>query len=104
MLLSVLIGVTGAILAGRAFVIEGPALEPIRLRAIFVIIGAVILFGLLIGHVGLAVSAAVVTIVAAYARKDVNLRETLLLALGLAVFVVGVFIYGLSQPLRAWWF
>ena len=32
-----------------------------------------------------------------------NLTETLLLAAGLALFVVGVFVYGLTQPLPAWW-
>ena len=32
-----------------------------------------------------------------------NLKETLLLAVGLALFAVGVFVYALKQPLPAWW-
>ena len=103
-LLSGLIIITGLIIAGRAFVIEGLKIEPIRLRPLSVIVVAIALFGLLIDRAGLAISAAVVTILAAYARKHVNLAETLLLSCGLTIFVVGVFIYGLSQPLRTWWF
>jgi hypothetical protein len=45
----------------------------------------------------------VLTIGAAYARRDVNLPETLLLAAGLALFTVGIFAYALKQPLPAWW-
>ena len=60
-------------------------------------------FGALIDRIGLALTAAVLTIGAAYARRDVNLTETLLLAVGLALFTVGIFVYALTQPLPAWW-
>jgi uncharacterized membrane protein YidH (DUF202 family) len=68
-----------------------------------VIIAAILAFGFLIDKIGLALTAALLTILAGYARRDVNLGETLLLAAALALFSVGLFVYGLSQPFPAWW-
>jgi hypothetical protein len=33
----------------------------------------------------------------------VNLVESLVLGAGLALFTIAVFVYGLNQPLPAWW-
>jgi hypothetical protein len=57
----------------------------------------------LIDRAGLAITATLITIGAAYARRDVNVKETVLLAVGLALFTVGIFVYALAQPLPAWW-
>jgi hypothetical protein len=43
------------------------------------------------------------TLVAAYARRNVNLKETFILGAGLAIFCIVVFVYALGQPLPAWW-
>jgi hypothetical protein len=102
-ILSWIIVAVGVILAVRALTIEGPRIEPVQLRPIVVIIAAILMFGFLISAVGLAISAVLLTILAAYARRDVNLAETALLGIGLAAFTVMVFVYGLSQPLPAWW-
>ena len=51
----------------------------------------------------LAITAALLSVLAAFARRKVNLLETALLAIGLALFSVGLFVYGLSQPFPAWW-
>jgi NADH:ubiquinone oxidoreductase subunit 2 (subunit N) len=102
-ILSWIIVAVGVILAVRALTIEGPRIEPVQLRPIVVIIAAILMFGFLISAVGLAISAVMLTILAAYARRDVNLAEAALLGVGLAAFTVIVFVYGLSQPLPAWW-
>jgi len=102
-ILSWIIVAVGVVLGLRALRIEGPRIEPVQLRPIMVIIAAVLMFGFLINAVGLAVAAVLLTILAAYARRDVNLAEAALLGIGLAAFSVVVFVYGLSQPLPAWW-
>jgi hypothetical protein len=102
-LLSYLIIAIGLVLAIRSLAADGPPIPPIHLRPLAVILAAILAFGLLIDRIGLALTAAVLTVGAAYARRDVNLVETLLLALGLALFAVGVFVYALTQPLPAWW-
>jgi hypothetical protein len=102
-LLSYLIIAIGLVLAVKSLGVDGPRIEPVQLRPLLAILVAIVGFGALIDRIGLALSAAALTIVAAYARRDVKLGETLLLAASLALFTVGVFVYALSQPLPAWW-
>ena len=93
----------GVIVGLRGLTIEGPAIEPVQLRPLLVIIAAIVAFGYLVERLGLAITAALLTVLAGYARRDMSLWETLLLAAGLAVFSVALFVYGLSQPFPAWW-
>jgi hypothetical protein len=102
-ILSWIIVAIGLIVGARALTIDGPPIEPVQFRPIAVIIAAILVFGYLIDIVGLAITAALLTILAAYARRGVNLVETVLLAAGLGIFCVAVFVYGLSQPFPAWW-
>jgi hypothetical protein len=103
LILSWVIFAIGIVVGFKGLTIEGPRIERIQLRPILVIIAAILAFGFLIDKIGLALTAALLTVLAAFARRDVNLLETILLAAGLAVFSVGLFVYGLSQPFPAWW-
>ena len=102
-LLSALIIVVGLVIGVRGVTIEGPPIEPVQLRPILFIIAAILIFGFLIESIGLALTAVLLTIFAAYARREVKPSETLLLGVGLAIFTVVVFVYLLGQPLPAWW-
>jgi hypothetical protein len=102
-LLSYLIIAIGLVLALKSIATEGPSIERIQFRPLFAILVAILAFGVLIDRIGLALSAAALTIAAAYARRNVNRIETLVLAAGLALFAVGIFAYALKQPLPAWW-
>ena len=98
----IIIGI-GLIVGFKGLTIDGPRVEPIQFRPILVIIAAILTFGFLIDMIGLALTAALLTVLAGYARRDVSVGETLLLAAALAVFSVALFVYGLSQPFPAWW-
>jgi Tripartite tricarboxylate transporter TctB family len=87
----------------KALAVEGPPIERFQLRPILFIVAAIVIFGFLIQAVGLALSAVLMTFFAAYARRDVKVTETILLAAGLAVFSVILFIYALGQAVPAWW-
>ena len=102
-MLSYLIVALGLLVGGRALAFEGPPIERIQLRPIFFVAASILLFGAVIDEAGLAITTVALTIVAAYARREVNLIETLILGVGLALFVIGVFVYALNQPLPAWW-
>ena len=102
-ILSCIIVVIGAVVGLKSLVIEGPPLEPTKLRPILVILFSIATFGYLIERIGLAITVAGVAIFAAYARSAVNLRETVTLALCLSGFAIGVFAYALGQPLPIWW-
>ena len=102
-LLSGLIIAIGLVLALKGVAVEGPPIEPVQLRPISFIVAAILIFGFLIRSIGLALTAVLLTIFAAYARPEVKLRETILLGVGLAMFTVLVFVYLLGQALPAWW-
>jgi hypothetical protein len=102
-ILSWIVFAIGVICGFKGLAIEGPPIEPVQVRPMLVIIAAILAFGYLIERLGLAITAALLTVLAGYARRDVNVWETLLLAAGLAVFSVVIFVYGLSQPFPAWW-
>ncbi len=93
----------GVVVGFKGLTIDGPPIDPIQVRPILVIVVSILMFGYLIDKVGLAITAALLTVLAGYARRDVSLLETLLLAAGLALFCVGLFVYALSQPFPAWW-
>jgi hypothetical protein len=102
-LLSVLILLIGVIVGVKALSVDGPAIGRIPLRAIAVIVLCVVGFGYLIERLGLAITAAALVLVAGYARRGASLKETIPLALGMSIFVIGVFVYALSQPLPVLW-
>ena len=102
--LNFLIIVIGVGVGVKALAVEGPPIERFQVRPILFIVAAIVIFGFLIQAVGLALSAVLMTIFAAYARRGgVKVTETILLAAGLAVFSVVLFIYVLGQSVPAWW-
>lgn len=103
MVLSGLIILIGLITGARGLAIEGPPMERIHLRPLLFVLGAIVASGYLLNWVGLVLTSIIVTLVASFARRDVDLRETLLLGTGIGVFAVVVFVYALNQPLPAWW-
>jgi hypothetical protein len=102
-ILSALILALGVGLALKSLKTYGPDIEPVQLRPIAAIVAAVLLFGFVLKALGLVLAAVILTLVCAFGRRRVNLRETLLLGAGLAVFSAVVFVYALSQPLPLWW-
>jgi hypothetical protein len=91
-LLSYLIVAIGIIVAGMGLTVDGPPIEAVRLRPVVFIVASILSFGALIGEIGLALSAVVLTLIAAYARPDAKLKETLLLGAGLAIFAVAAYV------------
>ncbi len=97
-----LIALLGLILAVRSLRVEGPPLPPIHLRPILFVVVASIAYGYLLKPLGLVLSTALVVIFAAFGGREFRWREALILALVLAVFSVGVFIYALNLPFPLW--
>ncbi|MGZ3409179.1 MAG: tripartite tricarboxylate transporter TctB family protein [Xanthobacteraceae bacterium] len=102
-LLSWLIVAIGLFVGFRSFLFDGPPVERPQLRPMFFVLASIIIFGYMMAYVGLAITAVVAVIIAAYAREKVNLLETVIFGIGLSIGTVFVFVYGLGQPLPAWW-
>jgi hypothetical protein len=101
-ILSWIIIAIGVIVGARALTVEGPPIEPVQLRPLLIIVAAIVIFGYLVDYLGLAATTALLTLLAAFARRGISLGETLLLAIGLGVFGVLIFVYALAQPFPAW--
>ena len=86
-------------IAFRAFTIAGPPIEAMKLRPLALVLGAIVLFGLLIRPVGLLPTTFITVLLCGFATADVRWKEAFILAALLAIFVVAVFIYGLNQSI-----
>jgi hypothetical protein len=81
------------------------AIGTFHIRDIVIILGAVILFGILMRGAGLAVAAFVLVLLSAFASKQFKLGSSLLLAVALAIFSVLLFVklLGLPMPIIGPW-
>jgi len=102
-LLSWLIVAIGAVVGLRSLAFAGPPIELPKFRPLFFVCVAIIVYGYMMAWFGLFPTAIVMTLIAAYARRSVNLVETIIFAVGMSVFTVLVFVYALGQPLPPWW-
>ena len=102
-LLCIIIIALGSVIGVKSLMTEGPPIEMPVFRPMFFVMVSIIVFGYLIDYVGLFFTAVVLTFIAAYARRGVNIIETAIFAVGLSVGTVLIFVYGLGQPLPAWW-
>ncbi|MDO9306276.1 MAG: tripartite tricarboxylate transporter TctB family protein [Mesorhizobium sp.] len=103
LLISGFIVLIGAVVAGRSFTLEGPAIERLQLRPILMLLVALAVFSFLIREIGVVLTSILMMVVAAYARPNVSIVETIIFAICVATFVAVVFVFGLNQPMPLWW-
>ncbi len=101
-LVGALLAVLGALLALRAFVLDGAAVPRFYARPIGVSLLAIVLFGIALQWLGLVAAIAALVLVGAYAARDVRPLENLALAAVMIVFSVAVFVWLLGLPLPLW--
>jgi hypothetical protein len=102
-IISILIIGLGLIVAFRALVVDGPPIEAIRLRPVLFLLGSLLVFALSINVMGVVISAILLVLVSAYARRDVNLVEAIVFGVLITAAILVLFVYGLGQPLPIWW-
>ena len=105
MLLGGVLALLGLILIVRSLVIAGANEEGVaRVHFVPLVVTtiSVCLFGLALERLGLVAAVIVVIGVSALASRESRLFETTALALVLAAFSVGVFVYALRLPLPVW--
>ena len=104
--LGVLLALIGGALVARAFVVTGEGLGGFALRPLVLVLGATILFGLLVRGTGMVLALIVLVLLSAAASRLVRWGPAIALAVGLAAFsaVVFVKVLGLPIPLVGRWF
>ena len=100
--LALIIMVYGLVLGVRAALAGRVAFPQISWRPLLLISASVALFAILLPLAGLALTSLAVVICAGLAAYDVRLRENAVLALGLAIFAVLLFVTVLGLPIPVW--
>ncbi|MGH8806675.1 MAG: tripartite tricarboxylate transporter TctB family protein [Noviherbaspirillum sp.] len=98
-ILGSLLAIVGLIAIVRSMFSVGAAVEKFWIREALVITVAVLLFGVLVRGAGLVPAVLVLILLSAYASVKFRLLPSVLLAAGLAVFSVLVFVKALGLPM-----
>lgn len=96
-----IIGV-GVITAARGLLSGDTALERWHWRPLVFVLGGLIAFRYLIEPGGLIAATVVCVVLGALGSREFKMTDSLLLAAGLAVATVALFIYALGLPMRMW--
>ena len=103
--LGALLALVGAVGVARSVFIAGEAVGRIHLKELALVLVAVLLFGVLMRGAGLVPAAVVMIVMSAYAGPRFRIGKVLLLAAGLALFAVLLFVtlLGLPMPIFGPW-
>lgn len=104
--LGVTLALIGLALVVRSFLLAGGRLGGFALKPLGLVLGATVLFGLLLRGAGMVVALVVLAAVSASASRQFQWAPAVALAVGLAAFSVLVFTkaLGLPIPVRGVWF
>jgi hypothetical protein len=101
-ILGMLLIVLGSVLALRALRLQGAPIPAWRWRPTAIVLGSVIFFGLVVTHLGMALSTVLLIVLASAASTEFRPREALVSGVFLAALAVGVFVIGLKLQLPIW--
>lgn len=97
--LGALLAIIGAAAVIRSFRKSAEAIAPFAWKQLVLILGALVLFGVLVRGAGLAVALVVLVMMSAYASARFRWLPAIALAIGMTAFSVLVFVLGLKLPL-----
>ena len=90
----------GVVIAARGVLTQGEPLTRWYWRPLVMVLASFLVFAALIDRMGLAVAGVLSILVGAYGGADFRLREAIVLAVGLTIGAVALFVYALSLPMR----
>lgn len=97
--LGALLAVIGVIAVVRSMFSTGTPLEKFAVKELLLILAAVLLFGFVVRGAGLVVAVPLIILLSGFASIKFKLLPSVLLAAGLTVFAILVFIKGLGLPM-----
>jgi len=86
----------------QGFAKEGEAFERWFPRQMFFVLASVLFFGLTIFQLGVVIAVAGMVLIACLAHRGTRFHEAVLLAIGMAAFIVLVFPVALGLPMQIW--
>jgi hypothetical protein len=100
--LTIIIMIYGLVLGVRAMFAGAVTFPSIEWRPLFLILGSVAVFAVLLPVAGLALTSFALVICAGFAAYDVRVRENAIAAVTLAAFAVVLFVVALGLPIPVW--
>jgi hypothetical protein len=98
--LGAVLAILGVVSMGRSFIRPGEAISALAWRPLALVLGATVLFGLLLSRAGVLIALPCLIVVSALASRNSRLDVTSIAALvGLVAFCVVVFVKGLGVPM-----
>jgi hypothetical protein len=97
--LGALLILIGSISIIRSCIVQGTPIGTLAFKGLAYVIGSVVLFGLTVRGAGLAIALPVLVVISALGSSRFRWGPTLVMAVGLTIFCVLVFIKGLGVPL-----
>jgi len=102
LILGIMLIVLGAIIAFRGMRVPGEPIPAWRWRPTLVVLGTVVVYGILIGILGVAISTVLMIVSASAASHEFRFRESVISGFLLSALAVGVFVIGLGVQLPIW--
>ncbi len=97
-ILGTLLLISGGISMIRAFLHTGEAIRAFAWKEIFLVLGSVVLFGLMVRGAGLIPALALQVVVSAWASDKFRLRTALILGILSSIVSALIFVKGLGMP------
>ena len=94
-----LLVLVGIMAIARSYLRPGTAIEPFHWRLLLIVLGATLLFGVLVRNAGLIAAVTVLVLTAATASMYFRWRVAIALAVGIVIFSVAVFAKALGLPI-----
>ena len=101
-ILGILLILLGSALALRALRLQGSPIPAWKWRPTLIVLGSVVLFGMVVTHLGLVLSTILLIVVSSAASHEFRPKEASISAILLAALAVGVFVIGLKLQLPIW--
>jgi hypothetical protein len=97
-----IVAVLSLVLIAQSLRIEGPPLPSFSWRPVLFVLGSGIAYGYLLKPLGLVIATLLVVLVTAAGGHEFRWKESVVLAVALAAFSVGIFVYALGLPFPLW--
>jgi hypothetical protein len=97
-----IVALLGLILALTSLRVTGPKLPTWHWRPTLLVLAGAIAYGYMLKPLGLVAATIIAVVITAAGGYEFRWRETLILAVALAVFSVAVFVYALGLPFPLW--
>lgn len=93
--------ILGILIFLRGLIAGSPAVS-MDLRAIPLVLGAIVVFALLVERAGLPIATIACILTASFASREARVLEAVLLSICLAAATTALFVYGLGMPIPVW--